>query len=103
MEESTTQVERITSGRFSLLKHKGEAELKANLAAAWAAELQDLRTQTKEQQRKDKTKFRILRISLLIAQFGTVGLLDRDSMYSFKSLSMITWFHPSREARLTAH
>ena len=34
LEESTTQVERITSSRFSLLKHKGEAELKANLAVA---------------------------------------------------------------------
>ena len=56
MEESTTQVERITSGRFSLVKHKGNAEFKANFAALCAAILQDLRTQTKEQLRKTETE-----------------------------------------------
>ena len=29
-----TQAERITSGRFSLLKHKGAARVKANFAAS---------------------------------------------------------------------
>ena len=53
LEESTTQAERITSSRFSLLKHKGEAKLKANFAVIWATKLQDLRAQTNEQQRKD--------------------------------------------------
>ena len=65
--ESTTQAERITSGRFSLLKHKGKAEIKAIFAALCAAKLQDLRTQTKENLRKTNTEFRILTISLLMA------------------------------------
>ena len=103
LEESTTQAERITSGRFSSLKHKGEAKLKANFAAIWAATLQNLRAQTKEQQRKDKAELRILKISLLMAQLGTEGLSDRESMHNLESLFMSTWFHLSREARLTAH
>ena len=53
--------------RFSLLKHKGNAEFKANCAALCAAILQDLRTQTKEKLRKTNTEFRILTISLLMA------------------------------------
>ena len=57
--ESTTQAERITSGRFSLLKHKGKAEIKAIFAALCAAKLQDLQTQTKEQLRETDTEFRI--------------------------------------------
>lgn len=36
------------------MKHKGDIECKATLAAAWAAELHDLRTQTNEQQRNEK-------------------------------------------------
>ena len=65
--ESTTQTKRITSGRFSLLKHKGNVEFKASFAALYVAKLQDLRTQTKEKLRKTNTEFRILTISLLMA------------------------------------
>ena len=90
LEESSTQAERITSGRFSLLKHKGAARVKANFAAVWATTLQDLRAQTKEQQRKDKAELRILKITLLMVQLGTDGLSDRESMHTLKSLSMIT-------------
>ena len=56
LEESTTQPERITSGRFSSLKHKGEAKLKANFAAIWAATLQNLRAQTKEQTKERQSR-----------------------------------------------
>ena len=57
--ESTTQAERITLGRFSLLKHKGNAEFEASFATLYAAKLQALRTQTKEQLRETNTEFRI--------------------------------------------
>ena len=70
LEESTTQAERITSGRFSSLKHKGEAKLKANFAAIWAATLQDLRAQTKEQQRKDKAELRIKSWTKLVLEIN---------------------------------
>ena len=90
LEESTTQAERTTSGRFSSLKHKGEAKLKANFAAIWAATLQNLRAQTKEQQRKDKAELRILKVPLLMAQLGTEGLSDRESMHTLESLFMST-------------
>ena len=101
--ESTTQAERITSGRFSLLKHKGKVEFKAIFAALCAAKLQDLRAQTKEQLRKTDAEFRILTITLLMVQLGTKGLSDSESIHNLESLSMITCFHPSIEARLTAH
>ena len=57
--KSTTQVERITLGRFSLLKHKSNVEFKASFAALCVAKLQDLWTQTKEQLRETDTEFRI--------------------------------------------
>ena len=34
LKESTTKAERITSGRFSLLRHKAAATVKANFAAS---------------------------------------------------------------------
>ena len=64
--ESTTQVERITLGRFSLLKHKGKAKFKSIFIALCAAKLQDLRIQTKEQLRKIDAELRILTITLLM-------------------------------------
>ena len=71
MEESTTtQAERITLGRFSLLKHKGAERVKANFAAVWAATLQDLRAQTKEQQRKDKAELRIKSWTKLVLEIN---------------------------------
>jgi len=50
----TIAVATSTAGRLSLIKKQKDAsEYKANFAASWAAELQDLLIQTKEQEEKD--------------------------------------------------
>ena len=38
-----------------------------------------------------------------MAQLGTKGLSDNESIHILESLSMITCFHSSLEARMTAH
>ena len=38
-----------------------------------------------------------------MAQLGTKGLSDSESIHILELLSMISCFHPSLEARLTAH
>ena len=65
--------------------------------------LQDYKTYgPKRVSKKTDREFRILTISLLMAQLDIKGLSDSESIHILESLSMITCFHPSLEARLTA-
>ena len=100
--KSAIQAETNSKGRLSLLKHKDTLDLRANLAAACAAELLDLLTQLTKQEKKDSLTVRMFLIILEMDQTGRTLGSESESMQTLESPSRITCFQPSREASWAA-
>ena len=89
-------------GGLPLLKQKETLGFKANLATLWAATLQSLLTQLKEQLEKDSAKHKELSSTVLIDQSAYVALADKESKQILASPSTIIWDHASDFANWAA-
>ena len=81
-------------GRLPLLKQKETLEFKANIAILWAATLQFLLTQLKEQLEKDSAKHKELSSTVLIDQSAY-----KESKQILASPSTIIWDHASGQPK----
>lgn len=92
------QASTILGGRLPEMKKRDILDSTANFAVTWAALLQDLLTQAKEQSRKDSATKKISEIKLSITQSGQPLSFRTPSKQTLQSPSKVTENHLSRLA-----